>query len=517
MVKFDEQGDDDDFGPQEFENVDWAATCAIYGEETEVNSKKEGGFRGTVHLPISVSAVGFFRKITSQNQPIKDDVQFFRYFSISQTPILRIDFDYPKTNETDDSIDYELDDECTFPQSVHVRWELYPEEWPMEEKQNYTKWLSDKCNDILTEEQMSFPVCEFCDHDTLSFWDLFYQDNDEFNHRLIQLPQKMDHFHHSNVGTLIEPRETAQKEMTSLIDSHESINDEKKKKIRKKTWTSIEQFARQTMLNRWKYLYKDQCPICFDTITMSLGITLPCGHFFCSDCLPIYFQMKVKELQTYRTNPFLCPIEKCRQELSIAGIVKKHISTQDMDRVRKWIKDLKHPPCFSLDRCLVPSCKAIGSMRKRYPNNNKSSNNSAEIFCEVCNVSRCELCLKRTMDTDKNGKIMHPRESCDAATLLQFCERYLLASDNKKRLCQEKYPWIVSYANFVRHDGGAISWILENGQLCPNCGSGVERIEGCFHMKCPTCATHFCYECGEELVPPYYGNHHCWERSELDL
>jgi hypothetical protein len=64
---------------------------------------------------------------------------------------------------------------------------------------------------------------------------------------------------------------------------------------------------------------------------------------------------------------------------------------------------------------------------------------------------------------------------------------------------------------FCQHDGEALQYVLENGQRCPNCQTGVERIEGCFHMKCPTCATHFCYECGTELFPPYYGTHLRWE------
>jgi hypothetical protein len=33
-------------------------------------------------------------------------------------------------------------------------------------------------------------------------------------------------------------------------------------------------------------------------------------------------------------------------------------------------------------------------------------------------------------------------------------------------------------------------------------------------MKCFNCATHFCYECGTELFPPFYGTHHCWEERE---
>merc|ERR1711966_55589 len=31
---------------------------------------------------------------------------------------------------------------------------------------------------------------------------------------------------------------------------------------------------------------------------------------------------------------------------------------------------------------------------------------------------------------------------------------------------------------------------------CGNCGSMVERLEGCNHMQCLVCSHHFCYRCG---------------------
>jgi hypothetical protein len=34
---------------------------------------------------------------------------------------------------------------------------------------------------------------------------------------------------------------------------------------------------------------------------------------------------------------------------------------------------------------------------------------------------------------------------------------------------------------------------------CPACSATVQRADGCNHMTCPTCASHFCYVCGETL------------------
>jgi hypothetical protein len=205
-------------------------------------------------------------------------------------------------------------------------------------------------------------------------------------------------------------------------------------------------------------------------------------------------------------------MEKCRQDLPIVGFVKKFLSEQDMERVRKWNKDLKFPPCFSLDRCLSPSCAALESMRRR-------PNVKSNVYCDICDKTWCEFCLKRIREDDTTlaTRSSSHLEICDGATALTFCQRYLAASDHQKQKCREKYPWIVSYAHSRAFDGEAMLWILKNGQCCPNCQTGIERSEGCFHMQCPTCATHFCYECGESLVPPYYGTHHCWERNNMEF
>lgn len=34
-----------------------------------------------------------------------------------------------------------------------------------------------------------------------------------------------------------------------------------------------------------------------------------------------------------------------------------------------------------------------------------------------------------------------------------------------------------------------------NIKKCPSCSSGVEKIDGCNHMTCQNCKTHFCWIC----------------------
>ena len=172
-----------------------------------------------------------------------------------------------------------------------------------------------------------------------------------------------------------------------------------------------------------------------------------------------------------------------------------------MDKVRVWIKDLKQPPCYSLPQCLKKTC--MGKMRKEEVD-------SYLIFCERCGGRWCELCLKR-------APVGKPHGDClEETTVVQFCERYLSANDRAKERCERRWPWIKLYAKSRVHDIAVVQWMRANGQICPGCKTGVERTEGCFHMSCQ-CGTHFCYECGVEIHPPFYGTHHCWEEKGFQL
>jgi len=545
-------------------NMDWSATAAIYVEESKVvpleksrtiiprentspsslssssNSQHHHhhhhhhqGFCGRVQLTLHAasSSLAFCHKATEDYQ--------HRYFTLAKPPILNIELLYVVSNGESSSGEEEEELSSTLmPSQVRLDWEYYPTDLPELEKPTVLSWLTKKCQSKLKEEKelmtmcASFSIVELCEHEVWSYWETIHQGND---FRLILLPPKMDLLYHSNVGVLLDPRKEALQMERKMAKQEEedrhgkqikSFGKSKQSKLTKllrfpNPPKDVLDYAKQALILSWQKLYVTKCPICFDTTRCDKGATLPiCGHFFCQDCFPIYLKVKVTELAGYRTNPFLCPIPKCRAEISIDETVACHISNREYKQIQRWQKDLIQPVCYSLDRCLSKACteetaKMIQQnddydaqdicMRKR-----SNDFKNTFVFCDCCDKTWCELCLKRI----KPGvsRLEH-RDVCEFQTTLKFCRRYLRATEEQKKNCESKYPWIVNYAVSRQHDGGALQWILENGQCCPNCSNGVERTEGCFHMKCPTCATHFCYECGQEIFPPYYGTHHCWEED----
>lgn len=49
------------------------------------------------------------------------------------------------------------------------------------------------------------------------------------------------------------------------------------------------------------------------------------------------------------------------------------------------------------------------------------------------------------------------------------------------------------------------AWLDANATECPGCAAWVNKSEGCSHMTCSKCGSHFCYRCGQSLRPsdPY--------------
>lgn len=317
-----------------------------------------------------------------------------------------------------------------------------------------------------------------------------------------------DEEEYANFGMIVHPRTEARKQYRI--------------KSKKGTVESAPmQCAKSTLVGNWQQLRRidNCCPICFDPFIIFRGrgrdgqnkviekesVFVPgCDHLVCKECLEAYFASIIDDgLNSHRTNPFRCPADaKCQERLPIVDFVKNHISKERMDKIRDWDYELKYPPCHSFDRCLSRSCPAstfANDCMRQYPMMDKV------VFCNVCNNRWCELCLKRGVKNDNHKCRQQVR-------VIMLCTRYQAATAEQKALCEAQYPWIKTYAPAaVGNDQSVLAYLDEvKGRMCPTCSACIERTGGCFHMQCSQCSTHFCYECGVELFPPFYGTHQCW-------
>ena len=492
-------------------NHDWDTTCAIYCDNETIQSKKSIGI---IDITISTTNVIFARRI-SPFDDFKEPAFQYWHLTNDESPIVRLRFHYDRKHRQSGS-NIDQDNNALGPSDVHVSFCHFPADdtdaFPRGIKQEYLSWLTDRANEVLLQNHTSYAVCEFIEHDSLQFFNVDHVDECH-GFTMLMLPARVLEgiiYKGAVRGDIVWPLGKDE------LEFRKKQNNKEGGIIRN---ISLDTYAKLTIMERWRTQFEMECPICFDTVQLSAGVMVPCGHLFCEDCLKMYVHMKVEDLKEHRTNPFKCPVTSCRRDMPVVGFVKKHLSEEDMNKVRGWYKDLKTPPCWSLTQCMSQRCGKEGTMRR--PTAEISSRNHY-VFCEECTVTWCELCLKKVgYNTAAIGKFDHEQleqhyEACDPSQAIQFCQRYLSADDMIKRKCEKRFPWIKIYANSHAHDAVSMKWILENGQVCPTCKTGVERIEGCFHMKC-SCGTHFCYECGDELYPPYYGTHHCWEVAATTL
>jgi hypothetical protein len=455
---------------KEMATEDWETTCLIYGDNRVHTVLDNRGIllHGSIDLRIPLKNIVFGRRY---------DATRFRFWTIPEQYIdLRVAlFCHP------------VDNRDSYRQVKIELISTYPQSFP--EKEKWLTWLQTTANILVNKDQISYTVCDFIEHQSLQYFNVF-DPNDGW--RLIVFTDHGPTFYDS-VSIILDPRHPIPFLRHDRNGKISAIYEEQPLR------STTEVKGIWTIVKAWDEWLPLQCPICLDLFTVQQdGYVLSCNHAFCRPCISRYFQVKVEEIGLYRTNPFLCPIVSCRQSLPIVGCVKPCLSCQDVDRIKEWYKDLKKPPCVSLPQCLRRHCH--GKLRL-------CAVDDKIVYCESCNTQWCSLCLKRV-------KFQHEDKDCESTKCLQFCLRFLAASDKAKQRCLEKWPFMQLYAKSRVPDRDAIQWIKDHGQVCPGCQTGIERSEGCFHMSCK-CGTHFCYECGEQIFYLFYGTHKCWERQDV--
>jgi hypothetical protein len=448
---------------------DFAATCAIYEDQrTSTILDKEGALvRGSIDLAVSLRNVVFCRNVTKE-----DEVEpVYRFWTLElEELVFRISFWCdPATG------DYRRTDIGLLINEYPVSFANTRDDW--------LNHLNQSANELLVEYQVSFSICDFVQHQALEYFPTLFHDDKV---RLIAFPDHGPTFY-DTMTMIAKPRHVFPFERHLPNGTVEMAFE----------MTKDEGHRIYPALLQWRQWLPLACPICLETHAAPDLATVTCGHLFCRPCITHYLRIKAEEVQQHRDNPFVCPVTDCRRGMLIIGCVKPFLPHKLMEKVRTWYKDKKNPPCWSLPDCIKVGCG--GRLRKM-------AIDSYIIFCDRCDGHWCELCLKRV----RNGE--HDDSVCEVQACVNFCQRYLAANDTAKQKCEDRWPWIKIYAQSRVHEASAEQWIKSNGQLCPGCKTGVERTEGCFHMKCQ-CGTHFCYECGAEIYPPYYGTHHCWESN----
>ena len=226
-----------------------------------------------------------------------------------------------------------------------------------------------------------------------------------------------------------------------------------------------------------------------------------CGHVFCRQCLQDFYNNAIKEgdVATVR-----CLDPSCGKDLG--GVRQRKVQRPlhprellamgiDETTARRYV-EMKRKKRLESDKntiyCPRDHCKHPARSSKYppvpanladYPDSDSdtesSKNKDSGVTYDpndrlaICENPKCRLAFCRTCYKSWHGPLQrcHPRDPTE------------LSAEEK-----------ASY-----------DYIAKNTSPCPYCNAATSKTQGCNHMRCYQCDTHFCYLCGDWLDPgnPY--------------
>ncbi|KAH9889184.1 hypothetical protein F4778DRAFT_754329 [Xylariomycetidae sp. FL2044] len=211
---------------------------------------------------------------------------------------------------------------------------------------------------------------------------------------------------------------------------------------------------------------KDNCSICYEPAENPL--VLKCGHTYCTDC----FRNLCKNPSTDTDLSITCEGAegKCKKAIPLEEI-QHHVDRESMEQLLKSSFDTyisRRPNLFHY--CPTPECDYLY----------RPARDSATFPWHMC-----PKCLK------------HICKSCRVDHGLQICADYQATVQAS------------AFAEYKQQNS-------TNTKDCPKCETTVEKIDGCNHMQCTGCRTHFCWvclasfehsgECYEHMTEAHGGN-----------
>ncbi|GAB7327394.1 hypothetical protein MBLNU13_g11259t1 [Cladosporium sp. NU13] len=226
-----------------------------------------------------------------------------------------------------------------------------------------------------------------------------------------------------------------------------------------------------------------------------------CGHVFCRQCLQDFYNNAIKEgdVATVRCLDPTCgkDLGGVRQRKVQRPLHPRELLAMGIDETtaRRYV-EMKRKKRLESDKntiyCPRDHCKHPARSNKYppvpanladYPDSDSdtesSKNKDSDVTYDpndrlaICENPKCRLAFCRVCYKSWHGPLQrcHPRDPTE------------LSAEEK-----------ASY-----------DYIAKNTSPCPYCNAATSKTQGCNHMRCYQCDTHFCYLCGDWLSPdnPY--------------
>lgn len=229
-----------------------------------------------------------------------------------------------------------------------------------------------------------------------------------------------------------------------------------------------------------------------------------CGHVFCRQCLQDFYNNAIKEgdIATVR-----CLDPSCGKDLG--GVRQRKVQRPlhprellamgiDEPTARRYV-EMKRKKRLESDKntiyCPRDHCKHPARSAKYPP----IPENLADYPDSASDTEGSSTKDKSSGDAtyDPNDRLA----ICENLKCrLAFCRTCYKSWHGPLQRCHPRDPTELSAEEKASYD-----YIAKNTSPCPYCNSPTSKTQGCNHMRCYQCDTHFCYLCGDWLDPgnPY--------------
>jgi len=223
----------------------------------------------------------------------------------------------------------------------------------------------------------------------------------------------------------------------------------------------------------------NRCGVCLADDIRGRDLRRPgtaCEHWLCVECVHRMASVHVRDGSVTR---LICPEPGCATAF-MPHVLREVLSSEEFERYDSMLlaKTLDAMP----DLVYCPRCE--------HPVLEDEGDDSHCGRCPGCMYAFCTLC---------RSTFHPPSVVClSAAQKLAVLEARRVGDEKMSAEALRQYRENLA-------DAMASAYVAEKGKLCPTCGAGVIKNEGCNKMTC-ACGSYFCWLCGAKLSGDGYAH-----------
>ncbi|XP_055337739.1 uncharacterized protein LOC129587832 isoform X2 [Paramacrobiotus metropolitanus] len=226
---------------------------------------------------------------------------------------------------------------------------------------------------------------------------------------------------------------------------------------------------------------KVECSICADRVAqLELSdFSAACPHLFCRGCITNHVRAQVEQ---GNTTAIRCPGDGCDVQTTLHELADV-VSRDVFEAFGGKLLDQSLATMNDIMRC--PHCThAVVFEAEMLPQNERY------ITCPdpKCGKQYCPWC---------RGKDHGDQPCMTFEQKRELRNSYVNGSAEEKARLEQLHG-----KDNIKHaieDFDAEETIRTKCKICPNCKTPTEKADGCNHMTCPRCHTHFCWLCGQQM------------------